>query len=294
MARCLTVPANVGRVPYPVVLREGFMKPLLDVIERPAGSWQAPCPGGPPPAPSCEAPDAPPAPPGTRRELHFAPRTLVFLEGDEARSLFQVVAGAVMLYKLLPDGRRQIVEVVTDGDVFGCSPLPVRDCSAETLLATHCVALDRALVERSPTLVRWLSARLRVQLCALHEHVMLLGRKSAMERMTSFLMRCIPGRGRHGCPGPRAGDDRADIRLTMMRQEIADYLGLTIETVSRSLTKLKRRGIVSIGKLDEICVHDVCRLCRLTGTHLTRNGWCSSRMQMPGDRVRPADFKLRG
>jgi CRP/FNR family transcriptional regulator len=258
------------------------MKPLLDMIERPAGIGQVPYPFGPPQAPTGDAPDTPPAPPGARREFHFAPRTLVFLEGDEARSLFQVVTGAVMLYKLLPDGRRQIVEILSDGDVFGCSPTPIRDCSAEILRATHCVALDRALVERSPTLVRWLSARLRLQLCALHEHVMLLGRKSAMERMTSFLMRCIPGRGRYACPGPRAGDDRADIRLTMMRQEIADYLGLTIETVSRSLTKLKRRGIVSIGKLDEICVHDVCRLCRLTGTHLTRNGWCSSRLQVPG------------
>jgi CRP/FNR family transcriptional regulator, anaerobic regulatory protein len=259
-----------------------FMKPLLDMIERPAGIGQAPCPFGPPQAPAGDAPDTPPAPPGARREFHFAPRTLVFLEGDEARSLFQLVTGVVMLYKLLPDGRRQIVEILSDGDVFGCSPTPMRDCSAETLRAAHCVALDRALVERSPMLVRWLNARLRLQLCALHEHVMLLGRKSAMERMTSFLMRCIPSRGRHGCPGPRAGDDRADIRLTMMRQEIADYLGLTIETVSRSLTKLKRRGIVSIGKLDEICVHDVCRLCRLTGTHLTRNGWCSSRLQVPG------------
>jgi CRP-like cAMP-binding protein len=264
------------------------MKPLLDMIERPAGIGHDPCPYGPAQAPACDGPALPPAPPGTRRDLHLAPRTLVFLEGDEARSLFQVVAGAVMLYKLLPDGRRQIVEVLSDGDVFGCSPLPVRDCSAETLRATHCVALDRALVERSPALVRWLSERLRAQLCALHEHVILLGRKSAMERVTSFLMRCIPGRGRHGCPGPPAEDDRADIRLTMMRQEIADYLGLTIETVSRSLTKLKRRGIVSIGKLDEICVHDVCRLCRLTGTHLTRNGWCSSRLQMSDRAVGPS------
>jgi CRP-like cAMP-binding protein len=257
------------------------MKPLLDVVERPAGTAQDRGGVGLPGALLGDLCDGPPGAPGARRQIRFAPRTLIFLEGDEARTLFRVVDGAVMLYKLLPDGRRLVVEVLGAGDVFGVSPLPVRDCSAETLNATRCVTLDRGLVERSPALLAWLSTRLRIQLCALQEHVLLLGRKSAMERMTSFLMRCIPGRGRHGCPGPPAGDDRADIRLTMMRQEIADYLGLTIETVSRSLTKLKRRGVVSLAKLDEIRVHDVCRLCRLSGTHSTQNGWCSSHVQPP-------------
>ncbi len=63
----------------------------------------------------------------------------------------------------------------------------------------------------------------------------------------------------------------------MSRQEIADYLGLTIETVSRTFTKLRRLGVVSINRLDEVCVHDVCQLCRMTGTHLTLGRWCSSR-----------------
>jgi CRP-like cAMP-binding protein len=210
------------------------------------------------------------------REVHFAPGTLIFLEGDDAESVFQIREGAVMLYKLLPDGRRQIVELLGADDVFGLSSLPVRDCSAETLLPTRCIAFDRGLVERSPALSRQLSARLYAQLTALHEHVMLLGRKSAMERIASFLIRCVPGRGGHGCPGPREGDDHANIHLTMTRQEIADYLGLTIETVSRLLGRLKRRGVITIGRLDEIYVTDVCRLCRLTGRHLTRGRWCSS------------------
>jgi CRP-like cAMP-binding protein len=210
------------------------------------------------------------------REVHFPARTLIFLEGDDAEAVFQIREGAVMLYKLLPDGRRQVVELLGADDVFGFSPLLVRDCSAETLLPTRCVSLDRGQVECSPTLSRELSARLYVQLTALHEHVMLLGRKSAMERIASFLIRCVPGRGGYSCPGPREGDDHANIRLTMTRQEIADYLGLTIETVSRLLSRLKRRGLITIGRLDEIYVNDVCRLCRLTGRHLTRGRWCSS------------------
>ena len=132
------------------------------------------------------------------REVRFPPRTLVFLEGDEAGSVFQVTKGIVMLYKLLPDGRRQVVELLGAGDVFGFSSLPVHDCFAETLVSTRCTVFQREAIERSPALMRRLSSRLYRQLCDLHEHTMLLGRKSAMERMTSFLMRCIPGRG-----GPR-------------------------------------------------------------------------------------------
>jgi CRP-like cAMP-binding protein len=221
----------------------------------------------------------PPRVPAAGRELHLAPRTVIFLEGEEAESVFQVITGVVMLYKLLPDGRRQIVEVLGDGDVFGFSPAPGRNCTAETLAATRCAAFDRSAVDRSTLLLNRFSVRLSSQLAALHEHTVLLGRKTAMERIASFLMRCIPGRGGYGCPGPRPGDDDASVRLTMTRQEIADYLGLTIETVSRSLTKLRSAGVVSINNLDEICIHDVCRLCRLTGTHLTQGNWCSSQLR---------------
>lgn len=210
------------------------------------------------------------------RRLYFGARTIIFREGDEARSIVQVIDGAVMLYKLLPDGRRQLVELIAAGGFFGCMPLRFRDCSAETLLATSCLELDRELVDRSPALARRVGAQLGSQLCALHEHVMLLGRKSALERLTSFLMRYIPGRGHQTCPGPPDGKDCAHFRLTLMRQEIADYLGLTIETVSRLLTNLRRRGVVQMDGPEEIVVDDVCRLCRLTGTHLNLGEWCSA------------------
>jgi CRP-like cAMP-binding protein len=200
------------------------------------------------------------------RDVHFPPHSSIFREGDAVGCVYQVRSGSIMLYKLLPDGRRQVVEVVGPGDVFGFSPVWIHDCSAQTLVATECIAFDRSLLERSPTLLWRLSSRLYQQLCALHEHVTLLGRKSARERIASFLMRCIPDRGGNDCHGPRGGDDEAHVRLAMTRSEIADYLGLTIETVSRNLTQLKRRGLVSISKLDEITVHDVCRLCLLTGS----------------------------
>jgi CRP/FNR family transcriptional regulator len=230
----------------------------------------------------------PPPAPEEGRQLQFAPRSLIFLEGDRADAVFQIVSGAAMLYKLLPDGRRQIVEILGPGDVFGFSPTAVHDVAAETLSAVRCTSFDRAEIEGSPTLMRRLSAHLYAQLCTLHEHVMLLGRKSSVERIASFLMRGVPGRGGHACPGPASGKDRADIRLAMTRYAIADYLGITIETVSRALARLKRRGIVSISRIDEVCIHDVCALCRLTATHLTCGTDCSSRPAARGREVQTA------
>ncbi len=203
------------------------------------------------------------------RQVQFAARVHVFMEGDRTDLVYQVVDGTIMLYKLMRDGRRQIVELLGAGDVFGLSPHGVNDCSAETLTAGRCLAYDRADLERSPDLLRKLSARIQAQLSALHSHAVLLGRKSAMERTASFLLRCVPGRGGYACSGRRPGPDDAVVRLGMTRQEIADFLGLTIETVSRCLSKLKRRGAISIDKLDEIIIHDVCRMCRLTGTEAT-------------------------
>jgi CRP-like cAMP-binding protein len=191
----------------------------------------------------------------------------VFREGDRADRIFQVVDGAVMLYKLLPDGRRQVVELLSAGDVFGLTPLPIYDCSAETLVASNVFAYDRASVEQSPELLRRLSGHVHAQLCALHEHAVLLGRKSALERVATFVMHCVPGRGGFDCSGPRCGKDSAIVRLGMTRQEIADYLGLTLETVSRAFSELRRRGIIAIDKQEEVRVHDICRMCQLTGAH---------------------------
>jgi CRP-like cAMP-binding protein len=197
----------------------------------------------------------------------FGQHVHLYREGDDAARIYELVDGAVMLYKLLPDGRRQVVELIGPGDVLGISAVSVHECSAETLVAGHAIVHDRAVVERSPDLFRRLSARLQVQFCAMHEHAMLLGRKTALERVASFVMKCVPGRGGYGCPGPRGGDDTLNVRLGMTRQEIADYLGLTIETVSRAFSELRRRGVVAIDKQEQVLVNDICRMCKLTGAH---------------------------
>ncbi len=217
-------------------------------------------------------PEAPARPsmapqPEQGHRARLAQHSHIFREGDSSDRIYQVIEGAVMLYKLLPDGRRQVVELLGPGDVFGLTDSPQHECSAETLVAGCVRVFDRAAVESSPQLLRSISHCLRVQICALHEHAVLLGRKSALERLASFLLRCIPDRGGIGCKGPLLDKDTANIRLRMTRQEIADYLGLTIETVSRAFSELRRRGLVTTEKIDEVLVKDVCAICRLTGAH---------------------------
>jgi len=202
---------------------------------------------------------------GQRRR--FGAHVHLFRQGDDATRIYELVDGEVMLYKLLPDGRRQVVELIGPGDVFGVSAISVYECSAETLMPGATIVHDRALVDHSPELFRVLSARLQAQFCAMHEHAMLLGRKSALERVASFVMKSVPGRGGYGCcPGPHDDFNSISMRIGMTRQEIADYLGLTIETVSRAFSQLRRRGVVTIDRQDEVLVNDICGICKLTGT----------------------------
>ena len=196
----------------------------------------------------------------------FGEHVHLFREGDTAKRIHELVDGAVMLYKLLPDGRRQVVELIGPGDVFGISTTAAYECSAETLVSGQVIAYDRAVVERSPELFRRLSARIQAQFCAMHEHAVLLGRKSALERVASFIMQCVLGRGRRGGPVPCGSENSINVRLGMTRQEMADYLGLTIETVSRVFSELRRRGIVTIDRQEHVLVQDIGRMCRLTGT----------------------------
>lgn len=203
------------------------------------------------------------------REVHFAARVIIFLEGDDTDSIYRMIDGTVMLYKMMPDGRRQIVELLRSGDVFGFSPNGVFECSAESIGAGTCIVYKRADLERSPVLLQRLSEQLQAQLCALHDHAALLGRKTAMERIATFLMRCVPDRGGYGCLAPHPGKEGAEVRLRITRHEIADLLGLTIETVSRCFSQLKRRGAISLDKPDEIAIHDVCRMCKLSATQAT-------------------------
>ncbi|WP_297840988.1 helix-turn-helix domain-containing protein [uncultured Roseibium sp.] len=202
------------------------------------------------------------------KAVQYDTHAVIYYEGDPAKRLYELVKGSVMLYKLLPDGRRQVVEVLRPGDIFGLAGSDENDCTAETLTNAEIQEIDLKQVERSDALQRTLTRCLTNQMRVLHEHAVLLGRKSAVERVASFLMHLVPDRGGVGCVGPiDDSDDGFDLRLHMTRQEIADYLGLTIETVSRVVSDLKRRGVIRVDRADQIHLNKVCSLCQMTGMH---------------------------
>jgi CRP/FNR family transcriptional regulator len=192
---------------------------------------------------------------------------VIFYEGDPADRVFELIEGAIMLYKLLPDGRRQVVEILSPKALFGLPASKMQDTNAETLTPVTVRVVDRREADNSTDLQCDITRCLLSQIETLHDHAVLLGRKSAAERVASFFMHFVPNRGANGCIGPAEGKDDRVLSLTMTRQEIADYLGLTIETVSRVISDFKRRGLIVAEKQDRLRMTDVCGICQLTGTH---------------------------
>ncbi len=189
---------------------------------------------------------------GWSRLQSFSAHAEVFAEGDPANAIWEIVEGAVMLYKLLPDGRRQVVELLGPGDFFGFGAGAETDCGAETVTAARIHSHERRSSEANAEFQLRLMAHLRRRVRTMHEHTVLLGRKSALERVATFLV---------GLP-------RQDvIQLNLTRQEIADYLGLTIETVSRSFSELKRRGAIVLDRQDKVRLTDRDALEELAGVY---------------------------
>ena len=178
-------------------------------------------------------------------------------EGDPAPHVFSISSGSLRVYKLLPDGRRQITGFLFAGDFLGLAIGDDYVFSAEAMEpSTVCRFRKgpfRALVEQSPPLEHMLLHRTMHELAAAQNQMLLLGRKTAIERMASFLLD-LPGHdpARPSAPG--------HVRLPMKRAEIADYLGLTIETVSRVLTRMKLQGLISTPSPSDLVVERPDRL----------------------------------
>lgn len=183
-------------------------------------------------------------------------------EGETAHHLFNITSGSVRIYKLLPDGRRQIMGFLFAGDFIGLAAGADYAFSAEAIEdATLCRFRKReylALVRECPELEASLLARATHELAAAQNQMLLLGRKTARERIASFLLD-LPGRD------PIRPSLDHHVRLPMTRMEIADYLGLTIETVSRELTKLKTSGLIRMLSLNELKVESPEQLRAIAG-----------------------------
>jgi CRP/FNR family transcriptional regulator, anaerobic regulatory protein len=183
--------------------------------------------------------------------MHAEPGTTFIQEGDPATHFFNVTGGTARMYKLLPDGRRQITGFSGIGHFLGLAVSETYAFSAEAIdTVRYCKfsrARLRALLDDYPAMEQRLLAVASTELVAAQEQMLLLGRKTARERLASFLIH----QSRQGvaCHGTRAR-----FALPMSRGDIADYLGLTIETVSRTLTKLRGDGFIDIPSATEITI----------------------------------------
>jgi CRP/FNR family nitrogen fixation transcriptional regulator len=175
-------------------------------------------------------------PMGIARSVHKDEE--IYGEGDEARWYFKVTAGVVRTCKILNDGRRQIEAFHVAGDLFGIERGADYRSSAEAVGEATVVAYRRCSLEilaaGDTTLARQVVATALLNLERAQQHMILLGRKSATEKVATFLLEMAD----------RVHVDA--IELPMSRGDIADYLGLTIETVSRTLTQLERDGVIAV------------------------------------------------
>jgi CRP/FNR family nitrogen fixation transcriptional regulator len=164
----------------------------------------------------------------------------LFAEGDESEFFYQVQSGAIRSCKLLSDGRRQIDAFHLGGDIFGLEAGSEHRFSAEAVGDVTVIAYRRSrlgsLIQDDPAFRdKIMTATLR-SLERAQDHMMLLGRKTAQEKLASFLLDMAE----------RVSRDDEHFELPMQRSDIADHLGLTIETVSRTLTQFTRSGLIRL------------------------------------------------
>jgi CRP/FNR family transcriptional regulator len=176
-------------------------------------------------------------------KVPFRTGKTIFEEGERSDSAFGVSQGVVRLYKLLPDGRRQIVAFALPGD-FLCMPFVERhSCSADAIGEVSLCRFSRdeleKLIRKSPVLTRLLLDFLARQLDIARDQLLLLGNGSAEEKVAIFL---VDWRKRleRLAPVPHP------LPLPMPRQDIADFLGLKLETVSRTLAKLEQKNVIRL------------------------------------------------
>jgi CRP-like cAMP-binding protein len=162
-------------------------------------------------------------------------------QGEAANCCYRVVSGCVRLVKLMEDGRRQVGEFLLAGDLFGFDALDTYDFAAEAVsdvvLRRYPRRMVDALAESNMALARRLREIISTDLRSAHTRLLLLGRKTASERIASFLLEM----------STRLQQDRPGVLdLPMSRTDIADHLGLTIETVCRVLAHLRRDEAIAI------------------------------------------------
>jgi len=189
--------------------------------------------------------------------MAFARNAEIYGEGEPADYLYKVVSGTVRTYKVLSDGRRQIGAFYLSGEIFGLEMGEEHTFSAEAITDSKVLVIKRSavvtLAGRDHDVAHELWTLTSRELRRAQDHIMLLV-KTAQERVASFLLEMA-----RRMPASDA------IELPMSRQDIADYLGLTIETVSRTLTHLENTAAIELPSSRRIVLRNRKALGRLNG-----------------------------
>lgn len=189
----------------------------------------------------------------------FAAKTVLFEQGQKADFVFSVSEGTIRLFRLLPDGRRQIIGFAIKGDFLGTALADKHEYTAESVDHIRVCRIPRPvfvqMLDEKPHLLRKLHEIAGREIHDSQDQIVLLGRKNAEERVSAFL---LSFRERLA----RVATRSVTIPLPMSRQDIADYLGLTIETVSRTISKLARDKLIVVVP-DGIRILDANRLVEL-------------------------------
>ena len=187
--------------------------------------------------------------------MPFARNAEIYGENEPAEYLYKVISGTVRTYKVLNDGRRQIGAFYLAGDIFGLEVGDEHTFSAEAIVDCKILVIKRStvidLAARENDVARQLWAMTATELQRVQDHIMLLI-KTAQERVAGFLLEMAKR--------APAGNE---IDLPMSRQDIADYLGLTIETVSRTLTQLENSAAIAVPSSRRIVLRNRAALSRL-------------------------------
>jgi CRP-like cAMP-binding protein len=181
-------------------------------------------------------------------------KEFLFAEGDAASHLYRIETGAIAFYKVLADGRRQVMGFAYPGDLIGLGVQGEHVMNAQAIKPTRLRCLPLAALRQSaandPMLGFKLYEALARELAATRDLMLTTGQRSAVERVAGFLLAFSRRNKRHG-------KDPTSFELPMTRTDIGDFLGLTIETISRTFTKLKLLGLIELPLSNQIKLLDI-------------------------------------
>ena len=194
-------------------------------------------------------------------EKKFTDKENIFLQNDPSRHLYNITEGNVKIYQLLDDGRIQIIGFLYPGDFFGTYKNNKYNYSAEAIGNLRVCVFDQRVLDKymdqNPILAKELLNETSYELTLAQDRMTVMGRLNAIEKIAIFLINISNQR-------KRIGWQSNPISLSMARQDIADYLGLTIETVSREISKLKTSNIIKIISSKQLFINDIEKLKQIS------------------------------